>query len=187
MRGGKRTRRAADTLPRMDLYDAIRNRRTVKKYRPEPVPRDVLERILDAARWAPNHRMTEPWRFRVVGPEAFERMVAAAGGEDAAKKLHRAPTLVVATYVPSPLPLHAHEDEQAAACAVYAVLLAAEAEGLASYWRTPGLLRVEDGRAALGIADKEQILGLLHFGYPSRERPAAPERKPLDEYVTFLD
>lgn len=169
----------------MEVLDAIRTRRTVKSYRPEPVPREVLERILEVARWAPNHRQTEPWRFRVLGSQAQDRLKVAAGG--GADKLERAPTLVVASFVPSVLPLHAHEDEQAAACAIYAVLLAARAEGLASYWRTPGVLRTDEGRAAVGIPDEEQVLGLLHFGKPDGDMPEAPERGPLEHFVTFLD
>lgn len=170
----------------MEVLDAIRTRRTVKRYRPEPVPRDVLERILEAARWAPCHRMTEPWRFRVLGAGALERLKQAAG-PDAARKLLRAPTLVVASFVPSPLPLHAHEDEQAAACAVYAVLLAARDAGLASYWRTPGVLRSEEGRAAVGLDEGEQVLGLLHFGSADGELPEPPPRAAVEQYVSWLD
>jgi len=167
----------------MDVLEAIRERRTVKAYGPEPVPRAQLERILDAAKWAPNHRMTEPWRFRVLGPAALGRLADAAGA--GAEKLLRAPTLVVASYVPSPLPLHAAEDEQATACAIYAVLLAAHAEGVASYWRTPAVLNAEDGRAAVEIAAGERVLGLLHFGTGAVDAPA-PARRPLEEYVQFL-
>ena len=169
----------------MNVIDAIRSRRTVKSYRHEPVARVQLERILDAARWAPNHRMTEPWRFRVLGPDALRRLKDVAG--EGAAKLERAPTLVVASYVPSPLPLHAEEDQEAAACAVYAVLLAAHAEGLASYWRTPGILCTGEGRNAVGVPDTERILGLLHFGEPADDAPEAPARRELSHYVTFLD
>ena len=169
----------------MHVLDAIRNRRTVKSYEPDPVPRDQLERILEAARWAPCHRMTEPWRFRHVGPVALGRLASAAG--EGAKKLMRAPTLVVASYVPSPLPQHAAEDEQAAACAVYAVLLAAEAEGVASYWRTPAILNTEEGRLAVGLPPEERVLGLLHFGDAKGDRPEPPKRRAVEDYVTFLD
>lgn len=165
--------------------DAIRQRRTVKQFTDEPVPRDQLERILDAARWAPCHRMTEPWRFRVLGPTALGELKVVAG--EGAAKLERAPTLVAASYVPSPLPLHAAEDEQAAAAAVYATLLAAHAEGLASYWRTPGILRNDEGRAACGIPSGERVLGLLHFGFPASELPEPPARLPLERVVEWLD
>ena len=94
-------------MRRMDVIEAIRTRRTVKAFRPDPVPREQLERILGAARWAPNHRLTQPWRFRHVGPVALGRLMSASGDE----KLLRAPTLVVASYAPSPLPPHAVEDK----------------------------------------------------------------------------
>ena len=52
----------------MDVETAIRTRRTHKAYRPEPVARETLDELLELARWAPNHHLTNPWRFRVLGP-----------------------------------------------------------------------------------------------------------------------
>ncbi len=123
----------------MDVDDAIRSRRTHKAFGPDPVPREVLDELLELARWAPNHHVTNPWRFRVLGPLALERLKAAAGPE-AAAKLERAPTLIAATVVRSEDPVQEQEDLCAAACAVYAVLLSAHGRGLAGYWRTPGVL-----------------------------------------------
>src|SRR5919202_14045 len=80
----------------MDLDELIRTRRTYKAYEPAPVPRDTLEELFELARWAPNHHLTNPWRFRVLGPRALEALKAAAGPE-AAPKLDRAPTLVAAS------------------------------------------------------------------------------------------
>jgi nitroreductase len=172
-------------LRSMELDEAIHTRRTVKEFQPEPIPRDTLEQLFELARWAPNHRMTEPWRFRVLGPEALRCLKECAG--EGAAKLDRAPTLVLASYVPSPLPLHAAEDAHAAACAVYAVLLGATARGIATYWRTPGILRQADGRAACGLADDEVVVGLLHFGYPVGQPLPPPERKPTASFVDWLD
>ena len=76
----------------MQTEEAIRTRRTHKAYTPEPLDRETLEELFELARWAPNHNLTNPWRFRVVGPEALERLKAAAGPESA-PKLDRAPTL----------------------------------------------------------------------------------------------
>ena len=142
----------------MELDDAIRTRRTHKAYRPEPVARETLEELFELARWAPNHNLTNPWRFRVVGPQALERLKAAAG-EEAAAKLDRAPTLVVASQVRSGDPVQDEEDLCAVAAAVSYVLLAAHARGLAGYWRTPGVLRTPEGRAAVGVPDDERVLG----------------------------
>src|ERR671922_2931933 len=129
----------------MELEEAIRGRRTHKAYAPEPVPRETLEELFELARWAPNHNLTNPWRFRVVGPRALERLKAAAGPE-AATKLDRAPTLVVCSAALSGDPIQDEEDLHATACAAYIVLLAAHARGLAGYWRTPEVLRTDEGR-----------------------------------------
>ncbi len=168
----------------MDLESAIRGRRTHKAYGPEPVARALLDELFELARWAPNHNLTNPWRFRVLGPESLAALKEAAGPE-AATKLDRAPTLVVATARQCDDPVQDEEDYAAAACAVYVVLLAAHARGLAGYWRTPAVLRTPEGRAAVGIPDDERVLGLIHLGPPRQEREA-PERAPLGDYVTYL-
>jgi len=169
----------------MQLDDAIRGRRTHKAFEPEPVSPELLEELLELARWAPNHHLTEPWRFRVLGPGALARLKEAAGPTEA-PKLDRAPTLVAASVVLTGAQQQDEEDLCAAACAIYAVLLGAHARGLAGYWRTPGVLRVPAGRAAVGIPDGERVLGLIHLGAP-RTAPAPPERRPVQGYVSYLD
>ncbi len=163
----------------MDVEDAIRSRRTHKAYGPEPVPRETLDALFELARWAPNHHLTNPWRFRVLGPAALARLKAAAGPE-AAGKLDRAPTLVVVSCAGD------EEDRDATAVAAYIVLLAAHARGLAGYWRTPEVLRRPEGLAALGVADDEQVLGLLYLGEPCQEQRVS-ERAPVADIVRYLD
>jgi nitroreductase len=161
----------------MELEEAIRSRRTHKAYGTEPVDRATLEELFELARWAPNHNLTNPWRFRVLGPDALGRLKAAAGPE-AAAKLDRAPTLVAVSVTQTgDDPVRDEEDLIAASLAGYIVLLAAHGRGLAGYWRTPGVLRTEEGRAALGV---------LHLGPPRQEREP-PERAPTGDIVTFLD
>jgi nitroreductase len=170
----------------VEVEEAIRTRRTHKAYRPEPVERGTLEELLDLARWAPNHNLTNPWRFRVIGRAALERLKEAAGPESASK-LDRAPTLVVVSCVQGgDDPLQDEEDLHAAACAAYIVLLAAHGRGLAGYWRTPGVLRTPEGRAAVGLPDGERFIGLLHLGRPVQEQ-RTPERAPAEQVVEFLD
>ncbi len=168
----------------MDVETAIRTRRTHKAYGAEPVPPAELEELLELARFAPNHHLTEPWRFRVLGPETLERLIA-AGEPSEASKLRRAPTLVVAS---ARLTGDEHQDREdllATACAVYAVLLAAHGRGLASYWRTPKLLESPEGRAAVGLPDGEELVALIHLGRPVTS-PPAKERRPPAEYVELL-
>ena len=101
-------------------------------------------------------------------------------------KLARAPTLVVASAKQTGDDHQNHEDVLATAVAVYIVLLAAHARGLASYWRTPKLFETPEGRAAVGLGDDEGFVALIHLGDPVNE-PVAKPRKNLDEYARFLD
>ena len=168
----------------MDVETAIRSRRTHKAYRPEPVDRETLDELLDLARWAPNHHLTNPWRFRVLGPAALARLKAAAG-EEAAAKLDRAPTLVAVSVVVAGDPVQDEEDLCATACAVYAVLLAAHGRGLAGYWRTPGVLRTPDGAKAVGMEKDELFVALIHLGRGKGDKKP-PERLPAADFVTYL-
>ncbi len=169
----------------MDVETAIRTRRTHKAYAPEPLPREEIDSLLELASWAPNHNLTVPWRFRVVGPQALRRLREAAGPEGAAK-LDRAPTLVVVSAALLGDPVAEEEDLHATAVAAYIVLLAAHARGYAGYWRTPALLREERGRAAVGLPAEERFVALLHLGHPRQPRPA-PERPGAERTTTYLD
>lgn len=169
----------------MDVETAIRTRRTHKAFGPEPLPRDQLDELLALANWAPNHNLTVPWRFRVLGPRSLERLKRAAGPEGAAK-LDRCPTLVVVSCQLAGDPVADEEDLHATAVAAYIVLLAAHARGLAGYWRTPALLREDAGRAAVELPAAERAVGLLHLGHPRQDRPV-PERPGGDRVVNHLD
>jgi nitroreductase len=169
----------------VEVEAGIRSRRTHKRFGADPVPREVVAELLDLARWAPNHHLTEPWRFRVLGPESLARL-GALGEPGELEKLSRAPTLVVASAKLSGDEYQNHEDVLATACAVYIVLLGAHARGLASYWRTPRVLQTREGQAAIGMGDNEEFVALIHLGPPVDE-PAAKTRAPASTYVSFLD
>lgn len=170
------------------LARLVRSRRTHKVYAAEAVPAGVLRELFELARWAPNHHVTNPWRFRVLGPRAL------AGLKDAAEavkpgsgaKLDRAPTLVAVSAVQTGDPVQDREDLLATGVAAYLVLLGAHARGLVGYWRTVGAMDTRSGRAALGIGADEAVVGLLHLGFP-RQEARAPERAPVEEIAAFLD
>jgi nitroreductase len=172
----------------MDVADAIRTRRTHKAFGADPVPAPVLRELFELARWAPNHHVTDPWRFRVLGPAARERLKAAA---EAAKpgsgaKLDRAPTLIVASAKQTGEAPQDREDVLATAVAAYIVLLAAHARGLAGYWRTLAVLDDPSGRRAVGLPEDETPVGLLHLGEPRQEQ-RVPPRAPVDDFATFTE
>ena len=95
------------------------------------------------------------------------------------------PTLVVASTTQSGDPVCDEEDLAATSAAIYIVLLAAHARGLAGYWRTPGVFRTPAGRAAVGLADDERFVALIHLGHPVQEKPA-PEREPPESFTEYL-
>jgi nitroreductase len=172
----------------VDLEHAIRTRRTHKAYGSEPVSRQTLQELFELARWAPNHHLTNPWRFYVLGEHTRERLklLAEADKPGSAVKLDRAPTLVAVTATASGEATQDLEDLLASAVAAYIVLLAAHGRGLAGYWRTVGLLDQSAGRALLGIGPGERVLGLLHLGNP-RQPQRVPERSEPAEIVSYLD
>jgi nitroreductase len=169
----------------MQVEEAIRTRRTHKAFGREPLPRELLDELLDLARWVPNHHLTNPWRFRVLGPEALAALKRIAGPE-AGAKLDRAPTLVAVSAKRSEDAVQDEEDLCATACAAYAVLLAAHGRGLAGYWRTPAVLRSDQGREAVGIESDERFVALIHLGWPRQEKDP-PERLPQRDVVTYLN
>lgn len=168
----------------MDVGEAIKRRRTHKQYGSEPVDEATLRELIDLARYAPNHHLTQPWRFRVLGPQIRARIEELAG-EKEAMKLRRAPTLVLAT---ASLSGDAHTDEEdlhATAAAVYAVLLGATERGFASYWRTPACFTEQRVRDALGLEEDERVVALIHLG-PAVSEPPAKERAALDEVLRMV-
>ena len=168
----------------MTLAELAAARRTHKAFGPEPVPQETLLELFELAMLAPNHHLTQPWRFRVLGPESLARLKE-AGGPSEGEKLDRAPTLVVASAALSGELIQDEEDVCATAAAIMLVLLGATERGLASYWRSPAVLRTARGREAAGVPVGERVLGLIHLGPPARE-PAPRERGPVAKIVEFL-
>jgi len=171
----------------MEIEEAIRTRRTHKAFAPEPVEPELLMGLLELARWAPNHHLTNPWRFRVLGPRTVGRLreIAEAHLPGSGSKLDRAPTLVVAGVHSEGDAAQRREDLLAAGVAAYLVLLGAHAAGLAGYWRTVPLLDSPAGRQALDLAPAESPIGLLHLGRPRQEQ-RVPERAPVQAFVRAL-
>lgn len=181
----------------MDLYEAIRNRRSIRRYKTDSVPKDVLERILDMAVWAPSGMNRQNWYFVVMTGEKKDAMVDLASKsydyiepvlkevfahappviEATRKFFHKlggAPVLVFAYYSPTK---ERHETSvQTTAAAIQNLLLAAHAEGLGTCWMTGPVHVAEQINEALGIQDKV-LVAVITLGYPD-ESPPAPKRRP---------
>lgn len=168
----------------MDVYTAIRTRRDIERFSDEVPARELIERLIDAAIWAPNHRLTEPWRFCVLagsGRDAMGDAIAAwleregkpEGAQRAARsKLLRAPVTLVVAQVATPEDVTRDlEDYAACVMAVQNVLLAAHAEGLIAHFSTGAMVEYEGAKTYLGLAPHDRIVGYVNLGFPRPDNP----------------
>lgn len=165
----------------MDTQEAIFSRRTIKDFKPDPVPAPLIEHVLIAGTWAQNHKLTEPWRFIVLGPKAHQALAAIDS------KLATKPLIVAVTCSVSGDAFQQREDYAAVCCAIQNIQLAAWASGLGMQWSTGRTSQLPETLALLGInPQQEEMAGLLYFGYPALV-PASKPRRPLAEVTRWLD
>jgi len=175
----------------------IRARRTIHDFTARLPPRTLVLEALDAARWAPNHHRTEPWRFTLLGPQAIGRvidlnteLVRTKSGDVAAERKRArwaaVPGWLIVTCVRSDDPGREREDYAACCCAVQNFALALWAAGVGSKWSTGKVTRDPRFMAAIGAdVEFEFCVGLVWYGYAA-EVPAQ-SRRPLAEVLRDVD
>jgi len=165
----------------MHVLEAIRNRYSCRTYQDRPVERDVLDRVLEAARLAPSARNLQDWRFVVVtGAEKRAQLSAAANNQ---RFVAAAPVVIVGCSVSD----HVMRCGQAVgpidvAIALEHIALQAAAEGLGTCW--VGSFYPDQVRAVLGIPDEVQVVELMTLGRPADAKPA-PQREPVERIVSW--
>lgn len=186
----------------MQVSEAIRSRRSVKEYEDGPVSREEVEALLEAVRWAPNHRMTEPWAFYVLGPEAQEtyaavraRLKSEAVHDPEAARAVREKVEREALEIPRMVAVASHvaedpeireEDFAAVWMGIQNLLLAAWESGIGAYIRTGAILRQPRLRKALALPDDQRILAFVQLGHPATIPDPKP-RTPVSEKTRWLD
>lgn len=185
----------------MEAFDAIAGRRSIKRFAPRVIGREEIERLLEAAVLAPNHRMTEPWGFLVLGSEAkraYAEVRARHKAENAADASARAavrtkvvdetmavPVIVAVTSYLAEDPLVREEDFAATYMAIENLLIAATSCGLGTHLRTGKLLDHAELRAALDIGRRERLVAAVYLG-ESVEVPVAKRRAPAAQKTRWL-
>lgn len=176
----------------MNVSDAIAQRRSIKKFTDTPVTREQIETLLDAAVLAPNHHLTQPWRFYVLGPDA-RRRYGLALGDRKARKLPDAdaqnavrektaaeyvafPALIAVVMVVSENAETREEDYAAVMQAIGNIMLVAVDRGLGTHIRTGAVMEDPAARAAIGAQDGERVVAMVSVGVPS-EVPAPKARQ----------
>lgn len=182
----------------LSVYHAIYGRRSAWKFSGEPVDRMAIERMLDAAVWAPNHRLTEPWRFFVLEQGSAARAEAAElagrfqlertgdqGRAEAARRKVLEPPVVIYVYsVPGPDDAITKENYASVCIAAHNIALAGAAEGLAVTWETGGATRHPGLKGLLGAEDAWELATMLLVGHPG-EHPAS-RRSPASGFTRWF-
>lgn len=179
----------------------IYSRRSIKSFTDRAINRDEIEPLLTAAAQAPNHRMTQPWRFYVLGPEARRGFGAALGARKAKRvgdpeaaravvdrvaAAHEAlPAMIVVAVTLHDDPEIREEDYAAAFMGVQNLALAAEARGLGTHLKTGAVMDDPRARAAVGLPDGQRIVAVIELGEPAAVPDAKP-RIPAADLTTWI-
>lgn len=195
MRDLAEQRLSAGTLD--DFAERLKRRRTISDFKPLPVARELLLKAVDVARWAPNHRLSEPWRFYLAGPETTDRLLhliveTKMGDRDEAaraamlKRLDRIPGWFVVSCRRNDDAVREREDYAACCCAIQNLSLYLWQAGVGLKWTSGAVTRDERCLRLFGIEPGEQfIVGLFQYGYP--EKVPEQRRKTVDEICLQLD
>jgi nitroreductase len=189
----------------VNVFEAIKNRRTIGKVKSDPIDRKVIGRLLEAATWAPSHHQTEPWKFFVLtgeGRKPLGRTLAEIAKEKMddplteenqkvlrkqEEKPYRAPVIIAVAVTPSDnrkvIPI---EEIGAVNAAIQNMLLAVHAMELGAIWRTGQPTYHTKMKELFGLRKQDQMLGFIYIGYPDREQPAG-RRTPYENKTVWVD
>lgn len=187
----------------MEAEEAVRTRRSIAKVGEERPRKDEIAILIGASVLAPNHYLSQPWRFIVLAGAGLDRLGDAmaervrdqfSGSDDLEQRVEmekarakRAPVIVTVVYRPSDNPQVLEvEDRYAVGAAIQNILLVAHARGLGAYLRTGPAATDPQVRRFLGLTDNEEIAGFIYVGYPEGEAPEPQERVPAEDRTTWL-
>lgn len=188
----------------MDAIDAIQRRISVRRFRPDAVPREAIASVLDCAVRAPNHKLTEPWRFAVITGAARARLAelraahrlkryadpasseARAGAEKVRHETEETPAFIVVMCAMNPDELTREEDYAAAMMATANLLIAAESLGLGTYLKTGGIMRDPGVASLVGLEGGARVVAIVSLGYPAAEEPPR-RRRPAGDLTRWVE
>lgn len=185
----------------MELIHALTSRRSVRRFTKKPIPKAILQEILNYAPWVPNHHVSEPWRFVVVTGESLGQLAdlradavltkrqGQPGAEDRAQKAREefleAAYVVAAIQKLDPNPVRREEDYAAMAMTVYNIMLAAWDKGVGSFWNTGPLIHDLAVGRWLNLAEDERTVAFIRLGYP--ETIPVTRRTPIAERIEWRE
>jgi nitroreductase len=180
----------------MEFGERLKRRRTINDFKQREVPRELLLEAIDVARWAPNHRLSEPWRFHLLGEQSVDAIIdlivelKTAGKGEATraavmKRLDGVPTWLAVSCKRNDDPIREREDYAACCCAIQNMMLYLWQAGIGVKWNTGAAARDERLLNILKLRPGEEfVVGLFYCGYP--ELVPEQRRKPVSEIVSTL-
>lgn len=189
--------KAEQFKPASTAAELIEARRTIRVFRDDPVPDELLLQLLNVAVWAPNHGLREPWRFILFKDEGRRIFTdAVIGSFTPEEKLKYAsartdyymgiPVHLVVILKEDPRQKQWEEDFAAVCCLIQNFQLAAWEKGIGVVWKTNPYIYNPGFRAAIGVRPGEKVIGALHVGYPDIIPPARP-RTAAEKLLTVID
>ena len=168
----------------MSVLEIIQKRRSIRKYRSDPIPEDIFQRVLEAARLAPSGSNLQPWKFIVVEDKALKDRLARASANQ--MFMAQAPIIVVACGFPencySSMGRYMKSWPVDVTIALEHLILQAEEEGLGTCWI--GAFEEKEVKSILNIPEDVKVLALTPLGYPA-EKPPDRGRKHLEDIVSY--
>lgn len=185
------------------FYQLARKRRTAYQFKTDKLELEMINQCIDAAIWAPNHGLTEPWRFFVVGEQTKAQLMTVyaklradkraepntadhqAIYQKACQRFEANPAIVLVGQVKSSNPIVYKEDYAACSCAIQNFQLMATELGLGVQWSTGPIIQAEETFRLLGVnADEIELIGILYMGYPACDSNQI--RKSVTEVTRYL-
>lgn len=165
------------------MLETIRTRRSIRKFRPDPVPHELIEKVLDAGRWAPSGQNNQPWRFAII---TSRTTIAKISKLTHYSKVVMASQALIPVFLDIEKSYHREKDIQAIGACLQNMLLEAHSLGFGAVWL--GEIIKSDGqlRELLGLSGPLELMAVVALGYPD-EQPRPSKRKEIKELIVFQD
>ena len=165
----------------MDILEIIKTRRSIRKFENQPVPEDILEKVLEAGRWAPSGLNNQPWRFAIIRHKAEKDALSRLTHYSHVVKSSGA---LIAVFLDNATSYHRTKDVQAIGACIQNMLLEAHSLGLGAVWLGEIIKSDVQIRGILGLESNLELMAVIALGYP-RESPRATKRTTMKDLIVY--
>jgi len=167
----------------LDILDIIETRRSIRKFRTAPISDDLIEKILEAGRWAPSGQNNQPWRFAVVRNRERLKEISQLTRY---RKIVLGAQVLIPVFIDTATIYHREKDIQGIGACLQNMLLEIHTLGIGAVWLGEIIKSNEQIKQILGLPEKLELMAVIAMGYPD-ETPHATKRKELKELIVYRD